>query len=172
FGAKRECLYTTCWDNSQVDLIDLNRRHESKVFQGARLPAWARLREGTGEMWISNEGAGKVTIYRVGTSAVLGEIATGVGPSDIIFTSQGRQAWVSNETSGNVSLVDAERHQKISDIPVGDVPQGMALTSDARQLLVANFRSSTISIIDTASARELAQIPVCQGPVDVATSRR
>src|SRR5581483_6357750 len=103
FGAKRECLYTTCWDNSQVDLIDLNRRHESKVFQGARLPAWARLREGTGEMWISNEGAGKVTIYRVGTSAVLGEIATGVGPSDIIFTSQGRQAWVSNETSGNVS---------------------------------------------------------------------
>jgi YVTN family beta-propeller protein len=172
FGPKRDWLYTACTDNSHVSLVDLRKRREAQPFPTPRLPAWAQQREGSDEMWISNEGTGTVTIYRVGSSAVLGELATGTGPSDIVFTDRGRRAWVSNELSGTVSLLDAERRQKIRDISVGHVPQGMALTSKADRLLVANFQSNTISVLDTASAQELGQIPVCQGPVDVTTSRR
>jgi YVTN family beta-propeller protein len=172
FTPQRDWLYVACWDHSQVALIDIRSHRESKIFQSARLPAWIRLRDGSPEIWVSNEGAGKVTVYRSGTATILSEIPTGVGPSDIVFTERGKKAWVSNETSGNVSLIDAENHRKIRDIPVGKVPQGMALTSKQDRLMVSNFSSNTVSIIDTATAREVAQIPVCQGPVDVAASRQ
>lgn len=171
FTLRRDWLYATCWDNSQIGLIDLKSRRESMTFRGARLPAWAQLRPGSDEMWISNEGAGKVTVYAAGASTVLSEIATGSGPSDIAFARDGSRAWVGNEGSRNVSLINAENRQKIGDIPVGEVPQGMALTRNGGGLLVANFGSNTVSVLDTANSRELGQIPVCRGPVDVATSR-
>ena len=172
FTSEKDWLYVACWDHSQVVLIDLRTHHPPQISQGARLPAWIRLRDGAPEMWVSNEGAGKVTVYRTGTSTVLAEIPTGAGPSDIVFTGNGKKAWVSNETADTVSLIDAEHHRKLSDIPVGKIPQGMALTSNKDRLLVANFTSNTVSVIDTDTARELAQIPVCQGPVDVATSNQ
>jgi YVTN family beta-propeller protein len=170
FSADRRWLYTACWDNSQVALVDLQFDRTPHVFRGAKQPAWMRLRDPGREMWTSNEGAGKVTIYRSGGATILGEIATGVGPSDIVFTDDGRRAWVSNETSGTVSLIDAERRTKLQDITVGKTPQGMALTAKKDRLLVANFGSNTVSIIDTALPHELAQIPVCQGPVEVTTA--
>jgi YVTN family beta-propeller protein len=172
FTSEKDWLYVACWDHSQVVLIDLRTHRPPQIFQGARLPAWIRLRDGAPEMWVSNEGAGKVTVYRTGTSSVLAEIATGAGPSDIVFTESGKKAWVSNETAGTVSLIDAEQHRKLRDITVGKIPQGMALTSNKDRLLVANFSSNTVSVIDTASAREVAQIPVCQGPVDVAAAKQ
>jgi YVTN family beta-propeller protein len=172
FTAEKDWLYGACWDHSQVVLINLRTHHQPQIFQGARLPAWIRLRDSAPEMWVSNEGAGKVTVYRTGTSTVLAEIPTGAGPSDIVFTGNGKKAWVSNETAGTVSLIDAEHHRKLQDITVGKTPQGMALTSNKDRLLVANFTSNTVSVIDTATARELAQIPVCQGPVDIATSKQ
>lgn len=168
FDHNREWLYTACWDHSQIALINLRSKANPVIFHGASLPAWIRARDRSNEMWISNEGSRKVTIYRSGTSNVLGEIITGEGPSDIVFTNNGRKAWVSNETSGNISLLDAERKRKIRDTPVGKVPQGMAVTNGERLLLVANFGSNTISVIDTGNAREITQIPVCEGPVDVA----
>jgi YVTN family beta-propeller protein len=172
FTPQRDSLYATCWENSQIVLLDLEGRRISKIFSGAKLPAWIRLRDGTDEMWISSEGAGKVIIYRSGTDTVLGEIATGAGPADIVFTDRGTKAWVSNETSGTVSLLDARQRRKIRDIQVGKVPQGMALTSKGDRLLVTNFGSDTVSVIDVATGREIAQVPVCQGPADVATSVR
>jgi YVTN family beta-propeller protein len=170
FSADRRWLYTACWDHSQIALVDLQADRSPQVFRGAKQPAWMRLRDPGREMWASNEGAGKVTIYRSGGATILGEIRTGVGPSDIVFSEDGRKAWVSNETSGTVSLIDAERRTKLQDISVGTTPQGMALTAKKDRLLVANFGSNTVSIIDVARAHELAQIPVCQGPVEVTTA--
>jgi len=170
FSPKRDWLYAACWSDSQIALIDLQIDTEPRLFTGARLPAWMRLRDGSHEIWVSNEGAGKVSIYRSGESEVLGEISTGAGPSDIVFTNKGSRAWVSNETAGTVSLLDAEQRHKIRDISVGRVPQGMALTGHKDQLLVANFGSNTVSVIDTVNAREVGRIAVCQGPIDVATS--
>jgi YVTN family beta-propeller protein len=170
FSADRRWLYTACWDHSEVALVDLQADREPQVFRGAKQPAWMRLRARGREMWTSNEGAGEVTIYRSGGSTILGEIATGVGPSDIVFSDDAEKAWVTNETSGTVSFIDAERHTKLRDITVGTTPQGMALTAKKDRLLVANFGSNTVSIVDAALGQELAQIPVCQGPVEVTTA--
>jgi YVTN family beta-propeller protein len=171
FSQKQHWLYTTCWDHSKIALIDLRHQGEPQLFAAPRLPAWIRLRESADEIWISNEGAGTVTVYQAGSSTALAEIATGAGPSDIVFTHNGRRAWISNETAGTVSLVDAVRRKKILDIPVGKVPQGMAVAVRQKRLLVTNFSSDSLSVIDSAKPRHLSQIPVCEGPVAVAVAR-
>jgi YVTN family beta-propeller protein len=170
FGARRDWLYAACRDQSQVSLIDLRRRQESARFNARRMPTWARLRNGSDEVWMSNEGSATVMIYQTGTSTVRSEFSTGAGPSDITFSTGGKSAWISNEGAGTVSLIDAKSRQKIRDVPVGSAPQGMAMTNGGDRLLVANFASDTLSVLDTRSFRELAQIPVCAGPVDVVTS--
>lgn len=173
FAPARDRLYSTCWDNSKISLIDLADRRESRAFAGiSRLPAWVQQRAGTGEIWVSNEDAGSVTIYNARTAAAVAGIPTGTGPSDIAFTAHGTRAWVTNEGAGTVSLIDAQLRRKLTDVTVGLVPQGMALTRSQDRLLVANFRSNTVSILDTASARQLVQIPVCEGPVDVVLAGR
>jgi YVTN family beta-propeller protein len=170
FADERKWLYAACWDHSKIVLVDLRNDRKPQVFQGAKLPAWIQSRDSADEIWISNEAAGTVTVYRCGSSTVMKTIPTSAGPSDILFTDQGRTAWVSNETAGNVSMIDAEHYQKIRDIPVGKVPQGMALTNKKDRLLVANFGSNTISVIETVGGRQIAQIPVREGPIDLATA--
>ena len=170
FDSSRRWLYAACTDSSQVCLLDLYARRLQNCFPGSSYPAWAQHRDGSEEMWITNEMAASVTVYRAGTSTLLAEFPTGLGPSDIAFTDHGRRAWVSNEASGTVSWVDAERRQKLRDIPVGKIPQGIALTQKADRLLVANFGSDTLSVLDTAEAKESFQISVCGGPLDVTTA--
>lgn len=167
FDQTYQWLYSACWTSAQITAVNLSVLKEERSFSAPRLPAWATRRDGSSEIWISCEGAGVITIIDTRTGDVSGQIMTGAGPSDIVFTDQGRRAWITNEKDGNVSVVDAEMRSKICDIPVGEIPQGMALAGGGTQLLVANFGSNSISVIDVTRRVELTQIPVGRGPVDV-----
>jgi YVTN family beta-propeller protein len=169
FDETCQWLYAACWTSAKIVAISMSSLKEEKSLHTARLPAWATRREATGEIWISNEGAGGVTIFDSHRVSISGQIATGAGPSDIAFTDKGRHAWITNEKDGNVSLIDAETRRKIRDIRVGKIPQGIALANGGKHLLVANFGSNSISVVDTASLEELTQIAVGLGPVDVVT---
>ena len=162
-------VYATCWNSAKLIAIDFSSSEQQKSLPAARLPAWATRRQGTTELWISNEGAGIVTVFDTAEWKTTCEIATGGGPSDIAFTDNGRHAWVSNEKDATVSLIDAVARRKIQDIRVGEVPQGIGLLSNGKGLLVANFGSNSISIIDTGTKEEVKQIPVGPGPVVVVT---
>jgi YVTN family beta-propeller protein len=165
-------LYAACWTSAKIAAIDLSSLKEVKSLSMPRLPAWATRRPGRNEIWISNEGAGVVSILDTDAWTVSCQIPTGSGPSDIAFTDSGRHAWVTNEKDENVSLIDAEARRKICDIRIGKVPQGIAVSEGGSRLLVANFGSNSVSVIDTAARKELAQIAVGQGPVDVVTLDR
>jgi YVTN family beta-propeller protein len=169
FDEKHRYLYAACWTSARIAAINLDSLKEEKSLSAARLPAWATPRMGTGEIWISNEGAGVITIVDTRAWIVASQIATGGGPSDIVFTNNGRYAWVTNEKDDNVSLIDAVKRRKIRDVRVGKVPQGIAVSDGERQLLVANFGSDSVSVIDTVAQRELAQITVGHGPIDIVT---
>jgi YVTN family beta-propeller protein len=162
-------LYIACWTSANIAAVSLTSFNEEKSLSAARLPAWATLRPGTNEIWVSNEGAGVVTIINTDLGCVSCQIATGGGPSDIIFTDNGRYAWVTNERDETVSMLNAEARCKEKDIRVGKVPQGMALIQGGTHLLIANFGSNNVSVIDTAARQEVAQIAVGRGPVDVVT---
>jgi YVTN family beta-propeller protein len=167
FDRTRQRLYAACWTSAEILGIALNSLKEETSVSAPRLPAWATRREEADEIWISNEGAGVVTILDTRTGKISGQVATGQGPSDIAFTAHGRYAWITNEKDGKISLVDAGARRKIRDIRVGKVPQGIALPNGGDRLLVANFGSDTLSVVDTTELKELTQIAVGRGPVDV-----
>jgi YVTN family beta-propeller protein len=167
FDQTRQRLYAACWTSGEILGIALSSPKDATSAPVGRLPAWATRREEADEIWISNEGAGVVTIVNARTGKISGEIATGAGPSDIAFTAHGRYAWITNEKDGNVSLVDAVARRKIRDIRVGKVPQGVAVSNGGNRLLVANFGSDSLSVVDTTELKELTQIAVGRGPVDV-----
>lgn len=169
FDEQRRYLYAACWTSGRIAAINLNSLKEERSISAARLPAWATPRMGTGEIWVSNEGAGVVTIVDTRAWTVAGQIATGGGPSDIVFTNNGRYAWVTNEKDDNVSLIDAVKRRKMKDIRVGKVPQGIAVSEGENHLLVANFGSNSVSVIGIAAQKELAQITVGHGPIDIVT---
>src|SRR6516225_10230135 len=79
-------LYATCWTSAKIAAIDLSSLREVKSLTAARLPAWATRRPGTNEIWISNEGAGVVTILDTHAWRASCYITTGVGFSDMAFT--------------------------------------------------------------------------------------
>jgi YVTN family beta-propeller protein len=167
---RRDSIYSACWNGSKISVIDLGRGSESRQIPSARLPAWIAYRDGSDEIWISNEDRGTVSIYSASNAKLLAEVPTGKGASDIVFPQGDARAWISNEGEGTVSVLDGKSRRKIKDIPVGKVPQGMALAGHGNLVLVTNFGSNTLSLLDTSSLREIAQIPVCRGPVDVATA--
>ena len=167
FDETRRCLYSACWTSGKITAVDLGALTEGKSFPASRLPGWATRRDGSSEIWISNEGADVITVIDTRTGTVSAQIATGGGPSDIAFTHNGRHAWVTNEKDGNVSVIDADTRRNIRNVRVGGVPQGMAVSGGGTQLLVANFGSNSISVVDTARMEELTQIAVGRGPVDV-----
>jgi YVTN family beta-propeller protein len=172
FDESSQWVYLACWNSAKITAINMRTLEEENSFEAPSLPAWASRRDGTHEIWISNEGAGVVTILDTRTRRISGEIATGNGPSDIAFTGSGAYAWVTNERDGTVALIDATARKKIRDIRVGEVPQGIAVACSGAELLVANFGSDTVSLIDTRRAEEIVQISVGKGPVDVVTLRR
>jgi YVTN family beta-propeller protein len=167
FDETRQWLYAACWTSGEIAAISLDSLRAETSLRADGLPAWATRREGTGEVWISRERAGVVTILDSRKWSIAGEIATGGGPSDIAFTHNGRHAWVTNEKDRNVALCDAETRRKIRDIRIGKVPQGIAVVNDGSRLLVANFGSNSISVVDTEGLKELTQISVGRGPLDV-----
>ncbi len=167
---QRASLYSACWNDSKISLINLARGSESQEIPSARLPAWIAYRDGKDEVWTSNEDRGTVSIFGASSAKLLAEVPTGKGASDIVFVEPESRAWISNEGDSTVSVLDSNSRRKIRDIQVGKVPQGMALAVKGSLLLVTNFGSNTVSLLDTSSLREIAQIPVCRGPVDVATA--
>ena len=55
FAPHHDWLYATCWEDSKIALVNLRSHGEAKIFPGGRLPAWVQLRDGAGEVWISNQ---------------------------------------------------------------------------------------------------------------------
>jgi YVTN family beta-propeller protein len=166
----RRWLYSACTDNSKLSMIDLRRGREIRTLDSPRLPAWATVRPGGTEVWVSNEAEGTVTVYEARSATALAEVHTGDGPSDICFTADGETAFVTNEASGTVSWIDASSRKKVRDMAVGKVPQGLVLTPDGRTLVVANYGSDAVSLVSLDEQREIARIATGRGPVDVALS--
>ncbi len=164
-------LYVMCPERSTMSVVDLRSRREAAAFPIAK-STHVRIRDEDGELWMWDEAAPAVTIYRAGAPGVADEIATGPGVSDVVFSDGGSRAWISNRASGLVSLFDADRRLRIRDIRAGDGPGRMAMTTKGDRLLAANAHSGAISVIDVVEGRELAKIPVCSSPTGLVTSRR
>ncbi|MEQ9104334.1 MAG: right-handed parallel beta-helix repeat-containing protein [Rhodothermales bacterium] len=101
-----------------------------------------------GTAYVTNTGAGSVSVIDVETGDVLKSIDVGDSPLKVVMSPDGARLYVSNFGSHSVSVILTSTLTVEKTIPVGLNPFGMAISPDGRRLYVAEYTSQKISIID------------------------
>jgi len=120
----------------------------------------------------TNRGDDTVTIFEGRSLAVLGTVAVGAEPHDVVLSSDGQRAFVSNFAGGSISVVDLEARAEISRIPVGLGPHGLALSPDGTRLWVALALEDSLAILDASTLVRLSTVKdVSDSPTVVGFNR-
>ena len=118
--------------------------------------------------WVSNIGAGSVSLVDFGTGTVVKSAAAGRRPEAIDVSPNGKEVWSADGQLNRVTIFDATTMDTLASMPTGDNPNRLKFTPDGRLVLVSNARSGTLGIFDVARRVQVGEI---RFPVDSAAAR-
>ncbi len=119
--------------------------------------------------YVTNEGAGVVSVLDVKTGSVVKTIPIPAGPPQFIaFSPDGRIAYVSvwsrDSRVNAVVVVDLASDSTIATIPVGTRPFALAVSPDGSEIYVACHDSGSVYVLDAAMNAVAAEIRVAPNP--------
>lgn len=120
-------------------------------------------------MYVASSGANALTVVDPARSVVLGSIAVGREPHQVLALPGGRGLYVGNFGEDTVSVVDLARRE-VGRIKVGQAPTRLAATPDGRSLYAGNAGDGTVSVIDAASRSVRETLAVGGSPIGLAVS--
>ncbi len=124
------------------------------------------------EVWVSNRGAGTVSIVDVATDKIVANLPSGGDmPIRVKFTPDGRQVWVSNARSNRVAVFEAATRQLLGQVEVGAVPVGIQMSPDGARAFVANTNANQVTVIDVASRKVVRSFTTGTEPDGMAWAR-
>ncbi len=123
-----------------------------------------------GKVWVTNRGAGTVTVHDPATLAIVDTLASPGFPIRVVFTADGRHALVSNARAGNVRVFDVATRKPVATIDVASpgveardtmlgkaaLPIGIAVHPTRPRAYVAVSGSDRIAVIDTRAWKVMA----------------
>jgi PQQ-dependent catabolism-associated beta-propeller protein len=163
-------VYVTSEVASLVHVIDTATREVVKNVQVGKRPR--RFLLAGGELWVSNELEGSVSIIRTSDHTVQGRIAflpqgmrsEDVTPVGMALAPDGKTAYVGLGRANHVAVVDVASRQVKGYVLVGRRAWGLGLSRDGRRLYVANGLSDDLSIVDTATQKAIKTLKVGRVP--------
>ena len=105
-----------------------------------------------GLMYITDQGAGLISIVNATTDSLVGTISDPGGPNQIVYDPANHFLYVADWNAGNVSVIDPRNNTIVLNIRVGSDPDAIAFANSSDDLYVANYESSTISVIDNSDS--------------------
>lgn len=99
---------------------------------------------------------------------VIGEIQTGLSPSGIALTPDGKLVLSADRDSNQVTVTDAASLAILARIPVGIRPFGITIDAAGKRAYTANVGSNSVSVIDIATVTTIGQVPTGERPYAVA----
>jgi PQQ-dependent catabolism-associated beta-propeller protein len=128
-----------------------------------------------GELWVSNELDGSVSIVRTSDHSVQATVAfkpqgmrsEDVTPVGMALAPDGKTAYVGLGRANHVAVVDVASRQVKDYVLVGKRAWGLAVSRDGQRLYVANGLSDDMTIIDTATRKALKTLRVGRVPHSV-----
>ncbi|HET6455902.1 MAG TPA: bifunctional YncE family protein/alkaline phosphatase family protein [Armatimonadota bacterium] len=83
------------------------------------------------------------------------EIITGLHPSGMVMSADGRTLYVANANSDTVSVINVKAKQvtdtievrPVSSLPFGSAPNSLALSKDGKELYVANGGNNAVAVV-------------------------
>jgi YVTN family beta-propeller protein len=109
---------------------------------------------------IDNRGiasTGAVSIVDMNARKEVSQIPTGLHPSDLLLTKDGRTLYVANANSDSVGVIDTRIRGLTRAINIrpdaklmfGSAPNGLALSRDEKTLFVANGGNNAVAVVST-----------------------
>jgi YVTN family beta-propeller protein len=122
----------------------LARQTATAVAASATPAPWAGYR-----LLVANRGSGDLTILDPADGRLVGRVAVGEGPWDVVVAPDGRRAYVSIRLG--VAVVDLAGERVVQRIGTSFEAQGLALTPDGQTLYVGSRAGGTVARIDVDS---------------------
>lgn len=172
-SADGRLVYVASEVASLVQVVDVAARKVVKNIAVGKRPR--RFLLAGGELWVSNELDGSVSIIRTGDHSVQGTIplrppgmrAEDVTPVGMALSPDGRTAYVALGRANHVAVVDVASRQVKAYVLAGKRAWGLAVSRDGRRLYVANGLSDDITLVDTASLKATKTLKVGRVPHSV-----
>jgi YVTN family beta-propeller protein len=158
---------------------------------GHAAPAAARdtSYQGDGYLFVSNEGAGNISVIDGTTDDVVATIAVGKRPRGLRVSPDGRWLFVAlsgsarggpgvdektlpapDRSQDGIGLIDLSRGRLVARLPSGPDPETFDISPDGRSLYVSNEDSAQLSILDVESRKITATVGVGGEPEGVTLS--
>ncbi|REJ75454.1 MAG: YncE family protein [Acidobacteria bacterium] len=100
------------------------------------------------EVWVGQNGDGKISIIDPATDQVKESIEVGKVPIRVKFTPDGKYVLVSDASSGELVVVDAATRKEVKRASVGGVPVGILVQPDTKRAYVALTQLDTVKVFD------------------------
>jgi YVTN family beta-propeller protein len=102
--------------------------------------------------------SGTVSVVDLREGKETAQIATGLHPSDLELSADGRWLYVANANSDSVTVVDATTRAVAAEVsvrpdhalPFGSAPNALSLSPDGRRLYVANGGNNAVAVLSVA----------------------
>lgn len=99
--------------------------------------------------------SGTVSVVDLEQGREEAQIATGLHPSGMAISADGRTLYVANANSDTVSVIDTKAKQvtktievrPVPSLPFGSAPNALALSEDGKELYVANGGNNAVAIV-------------------------
>jgi PQQ-dependent catabolism-associated beta-propeller protein len=169
-SADGKLVYVTSEVASLVHVIDVASRKVLKNIQVGKRPR--RFLLAGGELWVSNELDGSVSIIRTSDHTVQGSVAfkpqgmrsEDVTPVGMALSPDGKTAYVGLGRANHVAVVDVASRRVSGYVLVGKRAWGLAVSRDGKRLYVANGLSDDMTVVDTATLKGVRTLRVGRVP--------
>ena len=166
-------VYVTSEVASLVHVVDVAGRKILKNIPVGKRPR--RFLLAGGELWVSNELDGSVSIIRTSDHTVQGSVAfrpQGMRPEDVtpvgmVLSPDGKTAYVALGRANHVAVVDVHSRTVKGYVLAGRRAWGLALSRDGKRLYVSNGLSDDMTLVDTATQKATKTLKVGRVPHSV-----
>ncbi len=172
-SADGKLVYVASEVASLVQVVDVATRKVVKNIPVGKRPR--RFLLAGGELWVSNELDGSVSIVRTSDHTVQASVtfrpqgmrAEDVTPVGMVLSPDGKTAYVGLGRANHVAVVDVASRQVKAYVLVGRRAWGLGLSRDGKRLYVANGLSDDLSIVDTQAMKAVKTLKVGRVPHSV-----
>jgi PQQ-dependent catabolism-associated beta-propeller protein len=170
-SADGKLVYVTSEVASLVHVVDTASRKVVKNIPVGKRPRRFLLTP-TGELWVTNELDGSVSVIRTRDHTVQGTITflpqgmrrEDVTPVGMALAPDGKTAYVGLGKANHVAVVDVAARKVTGYVLVGKRGWGLAVSRDGKRLYVANGMSDDMTIIDTQAMKATRTLKVGRVP--------
>ena len=112
-----------------------------------------------GRAFVSNLGAGSVSVLDLKKGEKIKDIRAGRGPEGIAISPDGKELWIGNREDGSVSIFDTASLEQLGQLQVGNFPIRVAISPGGNWVVTSNFMGGDLTLIDRKRREIIKSIP-------------